>query len=58
MAAFVQDVIEAYDAGITLSNDTESHDTSWDIVSSIFFCTTIVSTIGEKKYYVYSNILE
>lgn len=45
---FIQDVIEAYDAGFTMSNETETRDNSWDFVSSMFFCTTIVTTIGKN----------
>ena len=48
---FISEVIEAYDEGFRMSNTTEtSQDQSRDFVSSMFFCTTIVTTIGTQKY--------
>lgn len=55
-------VLEAQGKGVSLnrfigrytsSNDTEviidtdDMDTKWDIASSVLFCTTVISTIGE-----------
>ena len=47
LSKLITTVLQAYDQGIVLTgNDTDNGDTSWDIASSIFFSTTIVTTIG------------
>ena len=48
LSLLVADIIDAYDNGANLANETET-DTTWDLMSSIFFCTTIVTTIGESQ---------
>ncbi|XP_074651774.1 potassium channel subfamily K member 10-like [Tubulanus polymorphus] len=42
----IQKIIEAYNQGIIASNDSMVSNSNWDIVSSIFFSTTVVTTIG------------
>ncbi|XP_028315840.1 uncharacterized protein kcnk4a isoform X2 [Gouania willdenowi] len=42
----VQAVVSAVEAGLDVSSLPENHTSRWDLASAIFFCGTIITTIG------------
>ncbi len=48
LESLLADVKTAYDAGIRSIANNQTHLTNWDLYSSIFFASTIVTTIGKN----------
>ena len=49
MNSIVIAVISAYDNGVIATSNSSS-EPNWDVVSSIFFAVTVVTTIGMFSY--------